>query len=125
MAGYIKDKDGVLSNALDGGVTVPSDRNFRDSWVLNGNRKVITEDLATAKTLFKEKIREVRKPLLEALDVDYMKALEAGNSSAQTTAKNKKQDLRDAPASSDITNASNITELKAAWDTSILGSSPY
>ena len=71
MAGYIKDKDGVLSNALDEGVTVPSDRNFRDSWVLNGNRKVITEDLATAKTLFKEKIREVRKPLLEALDVDW------------------------------------------------------
>ena len=125
MAGDIKDKDGVLSNALDEGVTVPSDRNFRDSWVLNGNRKVITEDLATAKTLFKEKIREVRKPLLEALDVDYMKALEAGNSSAQTTAKNKKQALRDAPAASDITNASNITELKAAWDTSILGSSPY
>lgn len=125
MAGYIKDKDGVLSNALDEGVTVPSDRNFRDSWVLNGNRKVITEDLATAKTLFKEKIREVRKPLLEALDVDYMKALEAGNSSAQTTAKNKKQALRDAPAASAITNASNITELKAAWDTSILGSSPY
>ena len=125
MAGYIKDKDGVLSNALDEGVTVPSDRNFRDSWVLNGNRKVITEALATAKTLFKEKIREVRKPLLEALDVDYMKALEAGNSSAQTTAKNKKQALRDAPAASDITNASNITELKAAWDTSILGSSPY
>ena len=125
MAGYIKDKDGVLSNALDEGVTVPSDRNFRDSWVLNGNRKVITEDLATAKTLFKEKIREVRKPLLEALDVVYMQALEAGNSSAQTTAKNKKQALRDAPAASDITNASNITELKAAWDTSILGSSPY
>ena len=125
MAGYIKDKDGVLSNALDEGVTVPSDRNYRDRWVLNGNRKVITEDLATAKTLFKEQIREVRKPLLEALDVDYMKALEAGNSSAQTTAKNKKQALRDAPAASDITNASNITELKAAWDTSILGSSPY
>ena len=54
-----------------------------------------------------------------------MKALEADDSSAQTTAKNKKQALRDAPASSDITNASNITQLKAAWDTSILGSSPY
>ena len=82
-------------------------------------------NIPKAKELQKERFRQVRKPLLEALDVDYMKALEAGNSSAQTTAKNKKQALRDAPAASDITNASNITELKAAWDTSILGSSPY
>ena len=65
MAGYIKDKDGVLSNALDEGVTVPSDRNFRDSWVLNGNRKVITEDLATAKTLFKENEHVKLQPGLE------------------------------------------------------------
>ena len=54
-----------------------------------------------------------------------MKALEEGDSSAQTTAKNKKKALRDAPAASAITNASNITQLKAAWDTSILGTSPY
>ena len=104
-------------------VTIPTTRDFRESWVLDGD--VIKEDLTAAKTVFKDKIRTVRKPLLEALDVEYMKALEAGDSSAQTTAKNKKQALRDAPAASDVTNASNITELKAACDTSILGSSPY
>ena len=86
---------------------------------------MIKEDLTAAKTVFKDKIRTVREPLLEALDVEYMKALETGDSSAQTTAKNKKQALRDAPAAAAIEVASDITELKAAWNTSILGSSPY
>ena len=87
--------------------------------------KIITEDLATAKTIFKEKIREVRRPLLEEQDVLYMKALEDDDSSAQTTIKNKKKSLRDAPAASSITNADTIAKLKAAWDTSLLGDSPY
>ena len=54
-----------------------------------------------------------------------MKALEDDDASAQTAAKNAKKALRDAPAASAITNASNITALKAAWDTSVLGDSPY
>ena len=117
----IVDKDGK-SIAVDD-ATVPSDRHFREAWALRGS--TITEDVTASKVLFKDKIREVRTSLLEALDVDYMKALEAGNSSAQTTAKNKKQALRDAPAAAAIEVASDITELKAAWNTSILGSSPY
>ena len=117
----IVDKDGK-SIAVDD-ATVPSDRHFRDAWSLSGS--TITEDVTASKVLFKDKIREVRTSLLEALDVDYMKALEAGNSSAQTTAKNKKQALRDVPAAAAIEVASDITELKAAWNTSILGSSPY
>jgi hypothetical protein len=117
----VVDKDGKSIAADD--ATVPSDRHFRDAWSLSGS--TITEDVTASKVLFKDKIREVRTSLLEALDVDYMKALEAGNSSAQTTAKNKKQALRDAPAAAAIEVASDITELKAAWNTSILGSSPY
>ena len=37
----------------------------------------------------------------------------------------KKKKLRDAPAASAITNADNITALKAAWDSDVLGASPY
>ena len=81
--------------------------------------------MTAAKVIFKEKIREVRTPLLVAQDVVYMKALEDDDASAQTAAKNAKKALRDAPAASAITNASNITALKAAWDTSVLGDSPY
>ena len=122
MTTNIVDKGGKLISTDDLS-SKPSDRHFRNAWTLSG--KVITEDLATAKTIFKEKIREVRKPLLEAQDVLFMKALEDDNSSAQTTAKNTKKKLRDAPAASAITNADTIEKLKAAWDTDVLGTSPY
>ena len=118
---YIVDKDG---NQIDASTaTVPSDRHFRGAWSLSGN--VISEDMTKAKEIFKDKIREVRKPLLEAEDVTYMKALEAGDSDAQAASVTAKNALRDAPAASAITNAADIAALKAAWDTSVLGDSPY
>ena len=121
MATTIVDKDGNRISASD--ATIPSDRHFRNAWTLSG--KTITEDLATAKNIFKDKIREVRKPLLEAEDVVYMKALEADDSSAQSASVAKKKALRDAPAAKAITDADTIAKLKAAWDTSVLGDSPY
>ena len=118
---YIVDKDGNQVDAST--VTVPSNRHFRDAWSLSGS--VISEDLTKAKEIFKDKIREVRKPLLEAEDVVYMKALEADDASAKTASVNKKKALRDAPAAKAITDADTIAKLKAAWDTSVLGDSPY
>ena len=117
----IVDKDGNSISASD--ATVPSDRHFRGAWSLSGT--TISEDLAVAKTIFKEKVREVRKPLLEAEDVVYMKAMEADDASAKTASVNKKKALRDAPANSAIDSADTIAKLKAAWDTSTLGTSPY
>ena len=118
---YIVDKDGNQIDAAS--ATVPSDRHFRGAWSLNGN--VISEDMTAAKEIFKDKIREVRGPLLEAEDVIYMKALEADDASAKTASVTKKNALRDAPAASAITNATTIAELKAAWDTDVLGDRPY
>lgn len=116
---YIVDKDG---NQIDASTaTVPSNRDFRGAWSLSGS--VISEDMAKAKEIFKDKIREVRAPLLEAKDVELMKALEAGTSTTAIAA--AKDALRDAPAASGISSASTIAELKAAWDTSVLGDSPY
>ena len=120
---YIVDMDGASVDAST--VSKPSDRHFRGAWKLSSDSKVIAEDMTKAKELFKDKIREVRKPLLEAEDVVYMKALEGSDSSAQTASKNKKTALRDAPAASAISNADTIAKLKAAWDTSVLGTSPY
>ena len=117
----IVDKDGNSISASD--ATVPSDRHFRGAWSLSGT--TISEDLAVAKTIFKDKIREARTPLLAAEDVVYMKALEAGDSSAQSASVAKKKALRDAPAASAISSADTIAKLKAAWDTSTLGDSPY
>ena len=118
---FIADKDGKTIDAST--ATIPSDRHFRNAWTLDG--KVITEDMTEAKKIFQDKIREVRAPLLEAEDVAYMKALEADDASAKTASVNKKKALRDAPAASAISSADTITKLKAAWDTSTLGTSPY
>ena len=119
---YIADKDGN-SIETSKATSKPSDRHFRNAWTLSGT--VISEDMTTAKTMFKDKIREVRKPLLEAQDVLFMKAIEDGDSTEQSTIASKKKELRDAPAASAITNADTITKLKAAWNTSLLGTSPY
>ena len=118
---YIVDKDGNQIDAAS--ATVPSDRHFRGAWSLDGT--VISEDMTKAKEIFKDKIREVRKPLLEAEDVVYMKALEADDADAKAASVTKKTNLRNAPAASAITNAADIAALKAAWDTSVLGDSPY
>ena len=75
MTTYIQDKNG---KTIDSSIAKkPQFRHFREAWVINGD--VISEDLATAKTLLKDKIREVRKPLLELEDINYMRALEDGN----------------------------------------------
>ena len=80
-------------------------------------------DMAKAREIHKEKIRFARKPLLEALDIEFQKALETGASTTDIVA--KKQALRDAPADSGIAAASDEAALKAQWKTDILGSSPY
>ena len=118
---FVTDKDGATADASS--ITMPSDRHFRNAWKLNGS--VMAEDMTAAKVIFKDKIREVRKPLLEAEDVVYMKALEADDASAKTASVAKKKALRDAPATTAIENADTVAKLKAAWDTSTLGTSPY
>ena len=118
---YIVDKDGNQIDAAS--ATVPSDRHFRGAWSLDGT--VISEDMTKAKEIFKDKIREVRAPLLEAEDVVYMKALEADDADAKAASVTKKTNLRNAPAATAITNAADIAALKAAWDADLLGDSPY
>jgi len=80
-------------------------------------------DMAKAKEIHKNKIREARTPLLEALDIEFQKAQETSASTTDIVA--KKQALRDAPANSEITSAADTDALKAQWKTDILGTSPY
>src|SRR6056300_666349 len=118
---YIVDKDG---NQIDASTaTVPTNRDFRGAWSLSGS--VISEDMDKAKEIFKDKIREVRKPLLEAEDVTYMEALESDNANAKAASVLMKETLRNAPAAAAIDAATDIATLKAAWDADTLGDSPY
>ena len=122
MTTMIQDKDGVIAATPS---TMPSDRHFRNAWVFDSDKAAITEDITAAKVIFKDKIREVRLPLLEAEDVAFMKALEGADSDARVASQTKKVNLRNAPQAAAISGADTIDKLKAAWDESILGTSPY
>ena len=80
-------------------------------------------DMAKAREIHKTNIRIAREPLLANLDIEFQKALETGSSTTDIVS--KKQALRDAPADSAIASAKTEAELKAQWNTSILGDSPY
>ena len=84
---------------------------------------IIKTDITKAKEIHKEKIRSARVNKLTALDVEFQKALETGSDTAAIVS--KKQALRDAPADSAIESATTEAELKAQWNTSILGTTPY
>mgnify|MGYP001323902821 FL=1 len=117
----ISDKDGNSADASK--ITMPKNRDFRGAWTLEGD--VMKEDLSAAKEIFKSKIKEARNPLLASEDVAFMMALENDDSSAKAASVAKKKALRDATKASAIDAASSIEELTAAWDTSVLGDSPY
>tara|TARA_B100001996_G_scaffold101855_1_gene76384 strand:- start:43 stop:306 length:264 start_codon:yes stop_codon:yes gene_type:complete len=84
---------------------------------------VITTDMSVAKEIHKSNVRLARTERFKELDVDYQRATETSADTSAIVA--KKQALRDAPAASGITTAANTTDLKAQWDISILGASPY
>ena len=84
---------------------------------------IIKTDMAKAREIHKTKIRQAREPLLASLDIDFQRALETGADTSTIVA--KKQALRDAPAASGISTAASEADLKAQWDTTNLGASPY
>lgn len=83
----------------------------------------ISINMAKAKEIHRKHVREARTPLLAALDTDFQRALET--SSDTTAIVSKKKALRDAPANAAIDAASTPDELKASWDTTVLGTTPY
>ena len=70
--------------------------------------------MTKAKEIKKDHIRQERAPLLQKLDVGFMKALEAGDNAKMEEIKAQKQALRDATADPAIAAAETPEELKAA-----------
>ena len=117
--------DGVSYSIVEDS-TVPTDLSFRDAWVgvgIGTTGATVTEDITKAKEIHKKNIRLARASKFTDLDIQFQRATETSADTSAIVA--KKQALRDAPAASGIATASNTTELKAQWDTSILGTSPY
>ena len=80
-------------------------------------------NMAKAREIHKNKIRDARAPKLAELDIEFQKAQETGADTSAIVA--KKNALRDAPADSGIAAASDTDALKAQWKTDILGTGPY
>jgi hypothetical protein len=84
---------------------------------------MINVNMDKARDIHREKVRQARNPKLSAKDIEFQRALETGADTAVIVS--EKQALRDAPAAAAIDVAATPEELKAAWDTAILGPSPY
>jgi len=69
----------------------------------------IQVNITKAKDITKDKLRAERKPLLEALDVEFIKAQEAGADTSSIVA--EKQRLRD--ITNQVDNLNTVEELKA------------
>ena len=73
---------------------------------------MITIDISKAKDIWKDKIRDARKPALEKLDVNFVKAQEQGSDTTSIVA--DKNTLRDLPEQVDT--ATTTDEIKAVWN---------
>jgi len=91
-------------------LTLPTDRTFRNAWVF-GDADVVEVDMPKAQEIFKDDLRRERQPLLEALDVEYMKAMERGEDTASIVA--QKVALRDITADARIASATTPEQLGA------------
>ena len=89
---------------------LPSDQTFRYALEVSNGIKFNSDK---AKAIWKNKWREARKPKLEALDVEFMKAVELGQVDKQAEIGAKKQALRD------VTNTEipgdTSEEIKSVW----------
>lgn len=89
-------KIGALKVPAEDWVT-PADRTFREAWTINDAASgAIVVDMPKAKDIYRDKLREARKPELEKLDALFMRALERGEDTSAIAA--RKQELRDATA---------------------------
>ena len=95
---------------------LPQDRYFRNAWThVAASRAVgkVTVDMVKAREIRREVLRRSRKPLLEAADVDYIKADEAADEPRKAEVRAYKQALRDVPQDPRIDAAQTPEELKA------------
>ena len=75
----------------------------------------INVDMTKARAIHLTEIRRVRNEELVAKDITFMRAVEAGDTSAQSTIATEKQVLRDIPATFSLDSYADPAALKAAW----------
>jgi hypothetical protein len=81
-------------------------------------------DVNRAVDVHKKQVRIKREILFKDLDVQFMRALEVGNTTLAAEIGAKKQALRDA-TNIDSGSITTLDEVKDLWDVEILGETPY
>lgn len=89
---------------------IPTDRTFRNAWRQNGSS--VATDMGLAREIHKQRLRDLREPLLEALDIAFLKAMERGDTDEQILIVSEKQALRDVTYDPAIESAKTPDELR-------------
>lgn len=100
--------EGVSHTVIDA-ADVPTDRTFRAAW--KAGKGAVEVDMVRARDVWRDHIRRRRKGLLEALDIDAVRADETGDAKAKAKVVERKKALRDAPADPRIHAAKTPEEL--------------
>lgn len=95
----------VLSTA---DLELPEDAISFDEVSFNQDAQILEMDIAKVRETTKRRLRRERKPFLDALDVQFMRALEQGQSTTEIVA--EKQRLRDI---TELDSISTVHELRA------------
>lgn len=74
---------------------------------------MIMVNIDKAKDIWRDKMRDARKPLLQQLDIEFQRALEQNADTSEIVA--KKQALRDVTNHPDIDTAETTEDLKQVW----------
>jgi hypothetical protein len=81
-------------------------------------------NIENALEIHKTQIRTKREIVFKDLDIQFMRALEVGNTTLAAEIGAKKQALRDA-TNIESGSISTLAQIKSLWDTDILGETPY
>lgn len=92
---------------------IPADRTFRKAWSSDGTKLQV--DMAKARAVHMDRIREVRDKKLTALDVETIRALGKDNTARRDEVEAEKDTLRDLPQTFDLTIANTPEELNKLW----------
>jgi hypothetical protein len=91
---WIKNKDAPQGRLTDIS-NIPKDRVFRNAWTDDNDTETVDIDIPKAQELKKDEMRRLRKPLLEALDTEFILAVEQDDENKKIIIISQKQELRD------------------------------
>ena len=103
--------DAILPASIEDDA-IPEDRYFRNAWKANAN--LIEVDLEKARAVHMDNLRFQRNEKLKELDIEFQIALEKGDADAQKVIAARKQQLRDMPATFNLSAINDLNALKAS-----------